>query len=229
MTEKMLKSGLRLSHRWVGAVAAVVLLVTGASGILLMHPSWLGPPANPTLSVAADPVVAGRLLRGTHWGVEQSKDGGRTWREIPMLGAPTDVVRIVFAPDNPLVVLALGADALVVSRDGGGIWQEIPIEVFEPGRQATFLDMTIAPGGEVHLLTDEGILVGLGGGKSWQWSGPRGGPRSRDWRRLVHDLHTGHLVGVLGRRLVEIGALALLIITVTGLILFRRNGRSLRG
>jgi len=229
MTEKQMKSGLRLSHRWVGAVAAAVLLVTCVTGFLLQHPSWLGPPVNPTFTVTADPLVPDRLLRGTHWGVELSQDGGRTWREIPMLAAPTDVVRIIFTSGDPLVVHALGSDALVVSRDGGRVWQDIPVGTSDPGWRTTFLDLAVAPGGGLHLLTDAGLLTSRDEGLSWDWTGPHDAPRTRDWRRFVHDLHTGHLAGAVGRRVVEIGALALLFITVTGVILFRRNGRSLRG
>ena len=228
MTGKQLKSRMRLSHRWVGVAATAVLLVTSATGILLMHPSWLGPPANPPLTVTVDPLDPGRLLRGTHWGVELSDDAGGTWREIPMLAPPTDVVRIIFSPDDPMVVHALGADALVVSRDGGRIWQDIPVGISDPGWQATFLDLAVAPGGALHLLTDEGLLTSRDDGKSWDWTGPRDVPRTRDWRRFVHDLHTGQLAGAVGRRVVEIGALALLFITVTGVVLFRRNGRSMR-
>jgi len=229
MTGKQLKSGLRLSHRWVGGLAALILLVAGVTGFLLQHPTWLGPPPNPTLSVSADPQVIGRLLRGTHWGVELSEDGGRSWRELPMLAPPTDVERIIFGPDNPLMIHALGADALVGSDDGGRIWQDIPVSAIGLGPEVTFLDLTAGPGGSLHLLTDVGLLTSLDGGITWALAGPIDGSPSRNWRRLIHDIHTGHLVGVVGRRVTEAGALALLFITVTGLILFRRNGRSARG
>jgi hypothetical protein len=229
MTPKQLKSGLRLSHRWVGGVAALLLLAAGATGFLLQHPDWLGPPPNPTLSVTADPQVTGRLLRGTHWGVELSEDGGRTWRELPMLAPPTDVVRIIFGPDNPLMVHALGADALVGSDDGGRVWQDIPVGAPGLGPEVIFLDLTAGTGGSLHLLTDAGLLTSLDGGRSWAWAGPVDASQSRNWRRLVHDLHTGHLVGLVGRRLTEAGAVALLFLTVTGVILLRRSGRSARG
>ena len=88
MTEKQMKSNLRRSHRWVGALAAIFILLAAGSGFLLQHPTWLGPAANPVFAVAADPVVSGRLLRGTHWGVEKSTDDGLTWREVNMLAAP---------------------------------------------------------------------------------------------------------------------------------------------
>ncbi|MEN8006619.1 MAG: PepSY domain-containing protein [Candidatus Krumholzibacteriota bacterium] len=228
MTEKQMKSGLRSSHRWVGALAAVLLFLAGASGFLLQHPSWLGPAANPTFAVAADPVVPGRLLRGTHWGVEESTDQGLTWREIDMLAPPTDVVRVIFAPDDPRLVHALGRDALVRSRDGGRIWQEVPINATGLQPDTRFLDLGIAPGGVLYLLTDDGLLGSSDGGLSWDRRGTATGKASRDWRGLIHDLHTGHILGATGRRIAETGALALLFITVTGLVLLRRNGKVFR-
>ena len=228
MTGKQMKSGLRRSHRWVGAVAAVFILLAGISGFLLQHPSWLGPAANPTLAVAADPLVRGRLLRGNHWGVEESTDDGRTWREVNMLAAPTDVVRVIFSPDDPLVVYALGRNSLVGSRDGGRIWRDIPVNATGLPPDLTYLDLGVAPGGFLYLLTDNGLLAGPDEGRSWEWRGsPDQGP-SRDWRRLIHDLHTGQIRGATGRRITEIGALALLFITVTGLVLLRRNGKTFR-
>jgi hypothetical protein len=229
MTEKQLKSRLRQSHRWVGVVAAVILFVTGATGILLQHPTWLGPPLNPTLSVAADPQVPGRLLRGTHWGVEQSLDGGLTWRELPILAPPTDVVRIVFAPDNPSLIFVLGSRAMVGSADGGAIWQDVPVSAPGLRPEAAFLDLTVRDGGRLYLLTDVGLLSSPDGGESWAWAGPVEVTPSGNWRRLIHDLHTGHLAGMVGRRVVEGGAVALFFITLTGAILFRRNGRNFRG
>ena len=228
MTERQMKSGLRRSHRWVGALAAIFVLLAGVSGFLLQHPSWLGPDANPTFAVAVDPVVSGRLLRGTHWGVEESTDNGRTWREVNMLAAPTDVVRIIFSPDDPLVVHALGRDALVGSRDGGRIWQDIPVSASGLQPNTTYLDLGVAPGGDLYLLTDGGLLAGSGGGKSWEWLGPLDKGPSRDWRGIIHDLHTGQILGATGRRITEIGALALLFITFTGLVLMRRNGKTFR-
>jgi len=228
MTGKQVKSGLRRSHRWVGAVAAVFILIAGVSGFLLQYPSWLGPPANPVLSVAADPFVSGRLLRGTHWGVEETTDSGLTWREVNMLAAPTDVARVIFSPDDPLIVHALGRHSLVSSRDGGRIWRDISISASGLPPNTTYLDLDVVPGGLLYLLTDGGLLVGANGGKSWEWQGFPDQGSSRDWRGLIHDLHTGQILGVTGRRITGIGALALLFITVTGLVLMRRNGKTFR-
>lgn len=225
MTEKQLKSGLRMSHRWVGLVAALLLLVTAITGFLLQHPGWLGPPANPVLTMAADPATPGRLLRGNHWGVEQSNDGGKTWAEVPMLAPPTDVVRILFSHDDPRTVHALGRDALVVSTDGGRVWSEIYLEDadLEPGTD--YLDLTVGSSGELSLLTDDGLLTSSDGGASWDRIYVSTESQQTSIYSFMHDLHTGHLLGAAGRRVVEFGALALVFITITGVVLFRRGGK----
>jgi hypothetical protein len=228
MTEKQMKSGLRHSHRWVGGVAAIFLLVAGLTGFLLQHPTWLGPVPNPPLAVAVDPADPGRLLRGTHWGVEESRDDGETWREINMLAPPTDVVRIIFSPDSPFVIHALGRDALVRSDDGGRIWRDIPVSAagLEPG--TVFLDLGVGPGGMLRLLTDRGLIASSDEGLTWAGEGLLEVSSSTNLRTMIHDLHTGHILGSAGRRLAEFGALALLFITVTGLVLLRRNGKVFR-
>lgn len=146
-----------------------------------------------------------------------------------MLTPPTDVTRIVFAPDDPLVVLALGRDMLVGSRDGGRVWRDIPLGAAarEPG--LTLVDVTAAAAGHFTVLTDRGMVASPDGGETWIWAVGAPEMPGRDLRSVIHDLHTGHLLGTTGRRLVEAGALALIFITVTGVILFRRKGRFIRG
>ena len=105
--------------------------------------------------------------------VEVSDDGGMNWREVPMLAAPTDVVSIVFAPDDPLVVLALGRDALVASRDGGRVWRALDLgaATFESG--LTLLDVAAGTVGRFMVLTDRGLLNTEDGGMTWSWSGQK--------------------------------------------------------
>lgn len=222
MTGRQKRSLLRQSHRWVGWVIALVVLVVVGSGIVLQHPAWLGPKPNPALSLAVDPTDPARLLRGTHWGVEVSSDGGVSWQEVPMLAAPTDVRRILFVPDAPGagVVYALGTRSLVVSTDGGRIWQDVPTPTAERLLTASFLDLSVSATGALNLLTTAGQYRRTGG-KAWALVGDP--PElERPWRQWVHDLHTGHLGGWLGRRVVEVAAWGLLLLTVTGLELHRR-------
>jgi hypothetical protein len=145
-----------------------------------------------------------------------------------MLEAPTDVVAIDFAPDDSLLVYALGTRSLVLSRDGGQVWQDMAVDPGALWQDAVFRDLTVGSGGQVHLLTDVGLLESPDGGGEWKPIGSGGENEARDWYRFVHDLHTGHLVGTVGRRITEAGALAMVFLTVTGVLLYKRNGRFLR-
>jgi len=228
MTEKRLKAHLRTGHRWLGAVSAVFLLLAAVTGFLLQHPQWLGPEPDIRLALAADPSDPDRLLRGTHWGVEKSGDGGETWTEVPMLLPPTDVVRILYSPTDARVVVALGRDALVISRDGGTVWEDIPVDAAAAQPGLVFRDVALGPGGRLTLLTDGGLLTRAHDGDPWRWVERVEDRPGADWRRLVHDLHTGHLAGAAGRKLSEFGALALVMIILTGMVLLRRNGKVFR-
>ncbi len=222
MTRGQKRSLVRRGHAWLGVLLAVLLLVVAGSGILLQHPRWLGPPLEPVLSLAADPSDPERLFRGSRWGVEVSVDGGGQWREVNMLAPPTDVGRILFAPDAK-TVYALGVDALVVSADAGHVWQEVhlPAEVLAFGARP--VDLAIGPAGRVQLLTTMG-LYRRSAGDHWTRVGPATAT-GRDRYRWLHDLHTGQLGGPAGRRLAEGAAWGLVLLTVTGLVLQRRGRR----
>ncbi len=150
MTRGQKRSLMRRTHRWLGWVASLLVLVVALSGIALQHPHWLGPVANKPLSLAIDPTDSQRLLRGTHWGVEVSRDGGLYWREVAMLAPPTDVRRILFVPgvpgENP--VYALGTESLVTSADGGRVWREIVGPNDELLRGAEWLDLGVSAWGD---------------------------------------------------------------------------------
>lgn len=216
---------LRRLHRWVGGLAAALLLVVTVSGIVLQHPDWLGSPPNPPLCLAADPHQPGRLLRGTHWGVETSVDGGSSWHEVPMLAPPTDVVRIVFAAGSADsgVVYALGAHTAVVSEDGGQVWRELLLPPGEVLVTARLLDIASDEAGRLDLLTTVGQFR-RGEKGAWTAIGvPAAKAAAR--RHWVHDLHTGNLFGLAGRRVAEGGAWGLLVLIGSGSALYRRRGR----
>ncbi len=223
MTRGQKRSLMRRGHRWLGLVVALLVLVVAGSGIVLQHPQWLGAVQNEPLCLAVDPADPDRMLRGTHWGVEVSTDGGRQWREVAMLAAPTDVGRILFVSQGTdTVVYALGTASLVASSDGGRIWREVPGPAGELLFGAEFLDLTVSRDGALSLLTTVGQYH-RSVGEDWSPVGVPPEP-ARDWQRFVHDLHTGHVFGQLGRRTAEGGAWGLILLTVSGLVLHRRVG-----
>jgi photosystem II stability/assembly factor-like uncharacterized protein len=224
MTERQLKSGVRRLHRWLGVFAAILVVVAGVTGFLLQHPDWLGPAANDPLSLA---IVGDQWFRGTAWGVEKSTDGGATWHEVPMLAPPLDVVRVLAAPGDPRRIFALGRGVLVRSADGGRLWEEVPIDIPGPRERTDYLDLAVTASGELGLLTDRGLLASTDGGSSWQWRSRVAVDAGEGRRQWLHDLHTGRLFGQPGRLLTEAGAVALIVLTVSGLVIATRrtNGR----
>jgi hypothetical protein len=224
MTRGQKRSLVRRGHSWLGWAASILLVVVAASGIALQHPRWLGSPPNEPLCLSVDPADSLHILRGTHWGVEASTDGGLHWQEVPMLAAPTDVARILFVSGiTGDEVYALGQESMVASADGGRVWREVAGPTDERAWGAHYLDLSVSPAGSLDLLTTAGQYRRDPAG-NWSAVGPEL-IATRDWHRWLHDLHTGHVFGLMGRRAAEAGAWGLILLTVTGLVLHRRAGR----
>jgi hypothetical protein len=217
VTEKQVKNGLKTWHRWLGVVAAL-------TGFLLERPEWLDEGPFAATALAVDPAQPGRYLRGGRWGVEESLDAGSTWLELPMLAPPENVRRIHFDSVDSGLVFALGPQSLVVSDDGGRVWDEIRFtdEALPPGTD--LVDMATGPSGEWLVLTAGGLLISHDRGTTWKLPSEPAQPGT-DWRGVVHDLHTGHMFGTVGRRLAEGTALAVVALTVSGLFIAFRRGR----
>lgn len=203
-------------HRWLGLAAGLLVLLATGTGLLLQFPDLLGPPSLEAMVFAADPLNENRWWRGTNFGVELSRDAGVSWREVPMLRPPADILRIVFAPDDGRTLYVLGADALVVSSDGGRIWA--PLEPERPAGETwyEYQDLGVGAAGQVALFTAAGVLRSGDGGKSWEALGWSTSNRERELRQLVHDLHTGYWLGRTGSWIVSVGALALLALALSG-------------
>jgi photosystem II stability/assembly factor-like uncharacterized protein len=87
------------------------------------------PDLSPVLSLAISPNYTedGILFAGTEsHGLYQSRDRGRSWERLGKDAIPDVVNSILTSPQFPAKphLLALLADALLVSRDGGRSWSE---------------------------------------------------------------------------------------------------------
>ena len=121
---------MRRLHRWLGVLLSVILAVVAVSGLALRHPdlaarvlrepSQPGALADRTTALAADPRVPGRFLVGTARGVFESRDGGRTWRDVLLQAPASHVVSVAFDASSPQrVLIATAAGGVFVSEDGG--------------------------------------------------------------------------------------------------------------
>jgi photosystem II stability/assembly factor-like uncharacterized protein len=111
--------------------ALVSLVVIGAAAYLLMRPSTPSAPVawatfgsedvHSLAFVGGDP---DHLLFGHHAGLEETKDGGRTWSSLPV----RDDAMSMSAGTDASIVIA-GHDVFVASRDGGQTWAPIATDL----------------------------------------------------------------------------------------------------
>jgi photosystem II stability/assembly factor-like uncharacterized protein len=71
-------------------------------------------------ALLVSPVDARQIVLGTHSGLYESSDAGRTWRKGPLAG--NDAMNLVRTKSG--LVWAAGHNVLFASRDGGRTWSE---------------------------------------------------------------------------------------------------------
>ena len=111
----------------IAGAAAVVVVAIGLVAFLLLRPSasgaqlaWARFGSADVHSVAFVGDDPHHLLFGHHGGLEETKDGGRTWSKLPVRD---DAMSMSPASDASIVVA--GHDVFVASRDGGQTWAPI--------------------------------------------------------------------------------------------------------
>lgn len=216
----------RSLHRHLGVAVALIVLSLSVTGVLLNHPSLLGAPAERTLSLAVDPLDENHLFRGTRSSLYASEDGGLTWDEVPMLFPAEKAVHIAYASGSSDILYVVLQDlGLIRSYDGGIVWERVPIG-FVPVVEGIRLDRIAVTADErLTLFTSHGLFLSENQGKSWRRVGPKV-DEGIDWYRLVHQLHTGYIFGPWFVYVHDFGAIGLIALTITGLIIWRkRNGK----
>lgn len=99
------------------ALAAFLLLRPAASGARIAWATFGSADVHSLAFVGGDPQ---HLLFGHHGGLEETKDGGRTWSQLPVRD---DAMSMSPASDASIVIA--GHEVFVASRDGGQTWAPI--------------------------------------------------------------------------------------------------------
>jgi hypothetical protein len=212
---------IKKSHTWLGLASALFLGLLLATGVLLNHPQRFIPGADrQRLCMAADPAHPHRLYRGTGLSLDRSDDGGRTWEEVPMLFPAQEVVSVAFHPRNPRVIYALQRwQGPLRSLDGGTVWETVPLD-FDPQETGVELvSLALSPSGDVFLETSQGLLRRTAGAGAW--TSVDFDLQAKNWLRLVKTIHNGHFVGPWFVKVYDAAAAALLILIVSGVLLWR--------
>lgn len=124
------------------------------------------------------------LIAGTHpAALYGSRDGGATWREVPLpfarecifVGQPR-VTQILFDPRDPSRVWAsVEIDGVYRSRDGGEHWQRCPSDGLI-SEDVHGLAVMYPPGGRrLFATTNKGLHLSLDEGQTWRMT-PLPGP-----------------------------------------------------
>ncbi len=227
---------MRRLHRWLGVITSLVVVVLAVSGLALRHPDLaarvLAEPQRPgvladrTTALAADPRDPARLLVGTARGLFESRDGGRTWRDVILQMPATDVVAVAFDPAAPARMLLATADGGVfVSEDGGEFWDDasVPPEALTSRLQAA----SFGAAGAVVVRAGSGVYRRDASGVWSRVAGADHAARSR--LAVVAALHGGSWPHAAMGIAVDVSALALLVLVFSGWVLaFQRQSRRWR-
>jgi photosystem II stability/assembly factor-like uncharacterized protein len=124
--------------------------------------------------LAFDPLVAGRILLATVWGIFASEDGGTTWsqRDTGINGATVDRV-ISIAPMPPYRTFAVGVQAwlgLHAYDLGAQRWSAVQSSVLQPGSsgdQIYTLGYGEAAPDTLYAGGSRGLFRSLDGGQTW--------------------------------------------------------------
>lgn len=211
---------LKSLHNWLGFGSALFLLALLATGVALNHPGGLVPGSrSERLAMAADPSDPRVLYRGLSSGLERSEDGGSTWREVPMLFPASEVVDIAFHPRDARTIAVLQRwQGPLLSRDGGSVWEAVDLSFDPQETDVELLSLSLSPTGEIWLDTSAGLLRRPASGG---WEPVDFDPARKNWLRLVRTLHNGHFFGAWFVKLYDAAAVALLLLIVTGIVLWR--------
>ncbi len=206
-------------HNYFGLASALFLVLLLATGILLNHAPWFE--GNETTVIAADPQVQGRIFQGRKDGLFASLDGGKSWDEVPMLYPPQNVSDIKFYGNEIFLTEKWGK--VIASSDGGKIWRSIEVP-FDP--KTGGIELKNISQGEDHsliLFTSHGWLSTRDDGQTWDET--HFNKLARPFRRLVLAIHNGYFFGPRFVWLYDFSAVALLILILSGLVLWNA-GRS---
>ncbi len=213
------RSRYRRGHRWAGGTLVAFVLFLSVTGIALNHShdlgldrryvswSWLldaygmGPPAAYPGMVTLDALVA----VGDGANVHVLLTGGELVESIDLGGALP----------GPIERLGRAGDRVVLESDGLIFRSDADVSIFEPWRDASTSDIAWSAGVEPDAPGLEALQVA--------WRG-----RGVTVERVLLDLHSGRVFDLWGRVVLDIVAVGLILLSISGLVVMktrRNNGR----
>lgn len=116
-------------------------------------------------SLAVSPQDGDRVWFGAHDGLQESTDGGRTWRPLP--GVQGDAMSLARPPGDPAWVYLAGHDIFQRSTDGGQTWQAVATDL--PGTDLHGFAADPANARRVYaVVAGQGVFRSDDGGTQWR-------------------------------------------------------------
>ncbi len=117
-------------------------------------------------SLAVSPQDADRVWFGSHAGIQESTDGGRSWH--PLAGGMNgDAMSMALPATDPLTVYIAGHNIFKRSGDGGKTWQDVQTDLPSTDIHGFAVDPTDAR--HVYaLVAQSGLVESADGGDRWQ-------------------------------------------------------------
>ena len=116
-------------------------------------------------SLAVSPQDGDRVWFGSHEGLQESTDGGRTWR--PLSGVQGDAMSLARPPGDPAWVYLAGHDIFQRSTDGGQTWQAVATDL--PGTDLHGFAADPANARRVYaVVVGQGVFLSDDGGTQWR-------------------------------------------------------------
>lgn len=116
-------------------------------------------------SLVVSPTDPQRVWFGSHSGIQESADGGRTWQ--PLGGLSGDAMSMAIPSADPNRVYIAGHDVFKRSADGGRTWQDVQTDL--PGTDLH--GFAADPGDAQHvyaLVAGQGVFESTDGGSKWK-------------------------------------------------------------
>jgi hypothetical protein len=178
------------------------------------------------------PTNQSRMLALSQGVLSLSEDAGISWHPASMPDGLTGIASASFAPDCPDIYMIGRSGELFRTVDLGMSWSPVPGPSFPQGR-VRVLGLAAGASGILSILTQNCLYRREADG-SWLESAPpfgssperpeRGARGGVGLERIVRGLHSGDILGVPGRLVMDASGLATVALFLTGVWLSLRCG-----
>lgn len=228
-------------HRWLGLAVAIPVLVLSVTGVLLNHIeslSWASRPLPPAVArwygAVLPETLQGVSVKGNWYTQLEERlfinDTNAFYCKGPLKGVVDAAPLIVAGCADELLLIAEGYQ--LVERIGPAYG--LPGYVQLGGHEGVL----VLRQPEALVRFDVNQLVSVPYSGPWQAADldrlpaelekailRQSVPESLNWQRFLQDLHAGRILGFAGQLMMDLAALVLAILAVTGSIIWARTRR----